>query len=421
MTIYGLIFRLFGWVIGLGLVTGELTYYDDGHTDAWMVLVGIGILILWGWPIVRWLLNKVQERNAIQAILQSNDGMRLASFIELCQLGMPERLAALTSLALMPIDDACEPSAQFAARIRAISWEFTADSQGASPEETEELAVASLQRYLDLAVQHRESYYIDRYSSILEGGPSTNAEEEAADSAHASDTMTALDRHRASEVTPDATSRFRERPVEPTARERSAAGDSIGVKLAIDFYEDNSAAIRLKSLFVGRTGGEAEFVELAGDIAVFTMFTCHELSRLQPDSPMRQAIANVLCSTGPTFLDGLVTKVSRVGGIALVEYPGTPGTSRIGCDFRFPDSCRVRKQGPMHEHAPLQSVFLLQQVMAIRASAETVLTEGLARASQLIGQVEQEGELNADNYHEVAGEIVALAIDEMTAAFRVQP
>jgi hypothetical protein len=47
MTIYGLIFRLFGWAIGLGLITQSTTMYTDGHTDGTMVALGVVILVVW--------------------------------------------------------------------------------------------------------------------------------------------------------------------------------------------------------------------------------------------------------------------------------------------------------------------------------------------------------------------------------------
>lgn len=47
MSFYGVVFRLLGWAIGLGLVTGRLTYYDSGVTDGWMLAAGWGILVWW--------------------------------------------------------------------------------------------------------------------------------------------------------------------------------------------------------------------------------------------------------------------------------------------------------------------------------------------------------------------------------------
>ncbi len=64
MTIYGWIFRWFGWAIGLSLLTGALTYYDDGHVDGLTQLAGLGILIWWGWSWYRVVqANRTIENN----------------------------------------------------------------------------------------------------------------------------------------------------------------------------------------------------------------------------------------------------------------------------------------------------------------------------------------------------------------------
>jgi hypothetical protein len=47
VTLYGLIFRLFGWLIGGMLVLGKWTFWQDGHVDATGRLAGVGVLILW--------------------------------------------------------------------------------------------------------------------------------------------------------------------------------------------------------------------------------------------------------------------------------------------------------------------------------------------------------------------------------------
>lgn len=62
MTIYGWIFRWFGWAIGLGLLTGALTYYRDGHVDWLTQLAGLGILIWWGWSWYR----EIQAKRSIE-------------------------------------------------------------------------------------------------------------------------------------------------------------------------------------------------------------------------------------------------------------------------------------------------------------------------------------------------------------------
>ena len=47
MTIYGLVFRLFGWLIGGGMLLGKWTFWRDGHVDSLSRLAGAGLLALW--------------------------------------------------------------------------------------------------------------------------------------------------------------------------------------------------------------------------------------------------------------------------------------------------------------------------------------------------------------------------------------
>jgi len=47
MTVHVLFFRLGGWAIGLGLISGQLTYYSDGHTGGAMVAAGVAVLVWW--------------------------------------------------------------------------------------------------------------------------------------------------------------------------------------------------------------------------------------------------------------------------------------------------------------------------------------------------------------------------------------
>lgn len=49
MTIYGWIFRWFGWLIGGALILGVTTPWRDGQVDGVSRLLGVGILLLWAW------------------------------------------------------------------------------------------------------------------------------------------------------------------------------------------------------------------------------------------------------------------------------------------------------------------------------------------------------------------------------------
>jgi hypothetical protein len=68
MSFYGAVFRLLGWLIALGLITGEYTYYANGTSDGWMVAAGWGILVWWAvvtWPYIAaifgWAAETVAE------------------------------------------------------------------------------------------------------------------------------------------------------------------------------------------------------------------------------------------------------------------------------------------------------------------------------------------------------------------------
>ncbi len=58
MSFYGVVFRLFGWVVGLGLIMGELSYYEDGRTDDTMVAAGVAILLLWAFVLFGPMLRR---------------------------------------------------------------------------------------------------------------------------------------------------------------------------------------------------------------------------------------------------------------------------------------------------------------------------------------------------------------------------
>ena len=47
MTVHALFFRLGGWAIGLGLISGQLSYYSDGQTSGAMVAAGVAVLVWW--------------------------------------------------------------------------------------------------------------------------------------------------------------------------------------------------------------------------------------------------------------------------------------------------------------------------------------------------------------------------------------
>ena len=53
MSIYRIFFLIFGWLIALGLITGTMTYYVDGHESPEMKLLGFAVLFIWIAEIAR--------------------------------------------------------------------------------------------------------------------------------------------------------------------------------------------------------------------------------------------------------------------------------------------------------------------------------------------------------------------------------
>ena len=54
MTIYGLIFRVSGWLFGGMMVLGKWTFWQDGHVDTLSRLAGVGVLALWALSLASW-------------------------------------------------------------------------------------------------------------------------------------------------------------------------------------------------------------------------------------------------------------------------------------------------------------------------------------------------------------------------------
>ena len=99
--------------------------------------------------------------------LPTQEVMRLATYMEAIDHGMPSKVAALSCVALIPFDDACPPSPHFEALIRAKMWEFTANTSN-DFNEIGTVARAALQVYLALAQEHGEHYYVQRFTEVLE-------------------------------------------------------------------------------------------------------------------------------------------------------------------------------------------------------------------------------------------------------------
>ena len=55
MSFYGLLWLLFGWLMGFCLAIGAVTFYADGHTDPLTQGAGVALLALWAWDVRRWM------------------------------------------------------------------------------------------------------------------------------------------------------------------------------------------------------------------------------------------------------------------------------------------------------------------------------------------------------------------------------
>lgn len=75
MTIYGLLFKFFGWAIGLGLILGEFTYYTDGSSDGWTVAAGWAILGWWAWSTFGRRMLRARKESSVVGL----DAPRAAS------------------------------------------------------------------------------------------------------------------------------------------------------------------------------------------------------------------------------------------------------------------------------------------------------------------------------------------------------
>ena len=59
--IFRFLFVAFGWLAALGLATGELTFSEDGTSDIWNQLGGVGIGILWLVVVTGMLIRRLDR------------------------------------------------------------------------------------------------------------------------------------------------------------------------------------------------------------------------------------------------------------------------------------------------------------------------------------------------------------------------
>ena len=91
------------------------------------------------------------------------------------EYGFEADLAAKAALAAHPLDDDPVPGRAFERQVRKVSRQYgkVLRSLRGKPQEAEVLTLANLQSYKDLAIQHGEGHYINRYDKALNNEPPT--------------------------------------------------------------------------------------------------------------------------------------------------------------------------------------------------------------------------------------------------------
>lgn len=117
LNIYGFIFRYVGWALGLALLTGQMTYYNDGHTD--------GLTVGAGWAILLWWLvstyRRLQSRQTDRALGMMAGNPQLSAGLLDRQIrakateqfigqGMTDEVAIAAAVAIHPFNSHQQPS-----------------------------------------------------------------------------------------------------------------------------------------------------------------------------------------------------------------------------------------------------------------------------------------------------------------------
>ena len=67
MTIYGFLWRYFGWALSLGMIAGTLTLRGQDQSTDFTQFLGWGMLLLWGLTTLGRLSQRVDEARSYEA------------------------------------------------------------------------------------------------------------------------------------------------------------------------------------------------------------------------------------------------------------------------------------------------------------------------------------------------------------------
>jgi len=93
---------------------------------------------------------------------------RAATFIEFVGMGVPRRVASLSALALFPLDDSLLPSVGYSRKLDALVLDTARKIRDTGGQPLESVAVTAVQKYLDLAQEFAEPYYVARFGAAID-------------------------------------------------------------------------------------------------------------------------------------------------------------------------------------------------------------------------------------------------------------
>lgn len=200
------------------------------------------------------------------------DIARMALVVTLTEeYGFGPNLAAKATLAAHPLDDNPVPSRAFEKHVRKVNRRYGKALRNlrGKPQEAEVLTLKTLQSYKDLAIQHGESRYINRYDRALDNEPPTVPPPESGYSQHRRGL------HEAAE-------RSRQEPWEPAHISRDQTMSRI-LELAVRAgYEDPDVSTPIADSY------SSEFRLLLDEVMrEFRLFKPGEIFNVQKSAPFR--------------------------------------------------------------------------------------------------------------------------------------